>query len=67
MFSSAARVDGYSNFELEAFYKNAMKGIKRNIDHPEIIDKSPFSPLKVLPEINKLTNSIVCFLKHLVN
>lgn len=58
LWIQAARVDGHSSFELEAFYKNAMKNIKRNIDHPEIIDKSPFSPLKVLPEINKLTNSI---------
>jgi len=58
LWIQAARVDGHSSFELEAFYKNAMKNIKRNTDHPEIIDKSPFSPLKVLPEINKLTNSI---------
>ena len=56
---TAARVDGHSSVELEAFYKNAMKNIKSSTFHSEIVEKSPFSPLQVLPEIKKLTHSIV--------
>jgi len=58
LWIQAARVDGHSSVELEAFYKNAMKNIKNSTFHSEIVEKSPFSPLQVLPEIKKLTHSI---------